>query len=94
MWRHGSVVGSWLVDLAAGALHEDPSLENFGGEVADSGEGRWFVKTATDLGIPAHVITAALYESFSSRGEAMYANKVLSAMRFAFGGHTEDTENE
>jgi 6-phosphogluconate dehydrogenase len=94
VWRHGSVVGSWLLDLAAGALQEDPSLKNFGGEVADSGEGRWFVKTATDLGIPAHVITAALYERFSSRGDATYANKVLSAMRFAFGGHTEDKENE
>ncbi len=94
MWRHGSVVGSWLLDLAAVTLHEDPSLKNFGGEVADSGAGRWFVKTATDLGIPAHVITAALYERFSSRGEAMYANKVLSAMRFAFGGHTEDKDSE
>ncbi len=94
VWRHGSVVGSWLLDLAAGALREDPSLKNFGGEVADSGEGRWFVKTATDLGIPAHVITAALYERFSSRGEARYASKVLSAMRFAFGGHTEDKDNE
>lgn len=88
------MVGSWLLDLAAVALHEDPSLKNFGGEVADSGAGRWFVKTATDLGIPAHVITAALYERFSSRGEAMYANKVLSAMRFAFGGHTEDKDSE
>ena len=94
VWRHGSVVGSWLLDLAAESLREDPSLKNFGGEVADSGEGRWFVKAATDLGIPAHVITAALYERFSSRGDAMYANKVLSAMRFAFGGHTEDKENE
>ena len=94
VWRHGSVVGSWLLDLAAASLHEDPSLKNFGGEVSDSGEGRWFVKTATDLGIPAHVITAALYERFSSRGEATYANKVLSAMRFAFGGHTEDKDSE
>lgn len=94
VWRHGSVVGSWLLDLAAGALHEDPSLKNFGGEVADSGEGRWFVKTATDLGVPAHVITAALFERFSSRGEATYANRVLSAMRFAFGGHTEDKDSE
>ena len=94
VWRHGSVVGSWLLDLAAKSLRDDPSLKNFGGEVADSGEGRWFVKTATDLGIPAHVITAALYERFSSRGEATYANKVLSAMSFAFGGHTEDKENE
>jgi 6-phosphogluconate dehydrogenase len=94
VWRHGSVVGSWLLDLAADALHEDPSLQNFGGEVADSGEGRWFVKTATDLGIPAHVITAALFERFSSRGEATYANRVLSAMRFAFGGHTEDKDGE
>ena len=94
VWRHGSVVGSWLLDLAAESLHDDPSLKNFGGEVADSGEGRWFVKTATDLGIPAHVITAALFERFSSRGEATYANRVLSAMRFAFGGHTEDKDSE
>ncbi len=94
LWRRGSVVGSWLLDLAAESLHEDPSLQNFGGEVADSGEGRWFVKTATDLGVPAHVITAALFERFSSRGEATYANRVLSAMRFAFGGHTEDKDSE
>lgn len=78
LWRRGSVVGSWLLDLAAESLHEDPSLQNFGGEVADSGEGRWFVKTATDLGVPAHVNTAALFERFSSRGEATYANRVLS----------------
>ncbi len=92
LWRRGSVVGSWLLDLAAENLHEDPSLQRFGGAVADSGEGRWFVKTATDLGIPAHVITAALFERFSSRGEATYANKLLCAMRLAFGGHEEDQE--
>ena len=86
--------GSWLLDLAAESLQEDPSLQKFSGEVADSGEGRWFVKTATDLGVPAHVITAALFERFSSRGEATYANRVLSAMRFAFGGHTEGKDSE
>ena len=92
LWRRGSVVGSWLLDLTAEKLHEDASLQRFGGEVADSGEGRWFVKTATDLGIPAHVLTAALFERFSSRGEATYANKLLSAMRLAFGGHEEPHE--
>ena len=71
------------------SLYRDPSLQAFSGDVADSGEGRWTVKTATDMGIPAHVLTAALYERFSSRGEATYANKVLSALRHAFGGHVE-----
>ena len=89
LWRRGSVVGSWLLDLAATSLHRDPSLQSFSGDVDDSGEGRWTVKTATDMGIPAHVLTAALYERFSSRGEATYANKVLSALRHAFGGHVE-----
>ena len=92
LWRRGSVVGSWLLDLTAESLADDPSLQRFGGEVADSGEGRWFVKTATDLGIPAHVLTAALFERFSSRGEARYGNKMLSAMRLAFGGHEEEQE--
>ena len=90
LWRRGSVVGSWLLDLAAESLHEDPTLQAYGGEVSDSGEGRWFIKTATDLGIPVHVLAAALFERFSSRGEGSYGNKVLSAMRFAFGGHRED----
>jgi 6-phosphogluconate dehydrogenase len=89
LWRRGSVVGSWLLDLAAGSLHKDPSLSGFSSSVSDSGEGRWTVKTATDMGIPVHVLTAALYQRFSSRGEANFANKVLSAMRKAFGGHLE-----
>ncbi len=89
LWRRGSVVGSWLLDLAATSLYKDSSLQAFSGNVADSGEGRWAVKTATDMGIPAHVLTAALFERFSSRGEATYANKLLSAMRHAFGGHQE-----
>lgn len=87
LWRRGSVVSSWLLDLAATSLNQDPSLGRFSEEVSDSGEGRWTVKTATDMGIPAHVLTAALYQRFSSRGEAGYANRLLSALRHAFGGH-------
>ena len=87
VWRRGSVVGSWLLDLAAASLQRDPDLEGFSGKVGDSGEGRWTVKTATDMGIPAHVLTAALFQRFSSRGEADYANRMLSALRYAFGGH-------
>ena len=89
LWRRGSVVGSWLLDLAAASLHKDPNLQDFSGEVTDSGEGRWTVKTAVDLGVPAHVLSAALFNRFSSRGEGTYANKVLSALRYAFGGHVE-----
>jgi len=89
VWRRGSVVGSWLLDLTAQSLHEDPKLERFGGRVSDSGEGRWTIQAAIDEGVPAHVLTASLYERFDSRGEGEYANKVLSAMRFAFGGHHE-----
>ena len=89
LWRRGSVVGSWLLDLAAASLHKDPNLQEFSGEVADSGEGRWTVKTAVDLGVPAHVLSTALFNRFSSRGEGTYANKVLSALRYAFGGHVE-----
>jgi 6-phosphogluconate dehydrogenase len=89
VWRRGSVVGSWLLDLTAQSLHEDPKLERFGGRVSDSGEGRWTIQAAIDEGVPAHVLTASLYERFESRGEAEYANKILSAMRFAFGGHHE-----
>ncbi len=89
LWRRGSVVGSWLLDLAAASLHQDPALKEFSGEVADSGEGRWTVKTAVDLGVPAHVLASALFNRFSSRGEGTYANKVLSALRYAFGGHIE-----
>jgi 6-phosphogluconate dehydrogenase len=89
VWRRGSVVASWLLDLTAKALHEDPELSTFGGRVSDSGEGRWTVLAAVDEGVPAHVITASLYERFSSRGNAEYADKVLSAMRKEFGGHHE-----
>lgn len=89
VWRRGSVIASWLLDLTASALHEDPELSKFGGRVSDSGEGRWTVKAAIDEGVPAHVLTAALYERFSSRGLADYSDKLLSAMRFEFGGHLE-----
>ncbi|MBX6390674.1 MAG: NADP-dependent phosphogluconate dehydrogenase, partial [Frankia sp.] len=89
VWRRGSVVASWLLDLTAGALVEDPGLRSFSGRVSDSGEGRWTVLAAVEEGVPAHVLTAALYERFSSRGEAVYADRVLSAMRQQFGGHHE-----
>lgn len=89
VWRRGSVVSSWLLDLTARALHEDPGLNDFAGRVSDSGEGRWTVQAAVDVGVPAHVLTAALYERFSSRGESLFADKVLSAMRRQFGGHHE-----
>ncbi len=91
LWRRGSVVGSWLLDLTAQSLKSDPALARFSHEVSDSGEGRWTVKTATDMGIPAHVLSAALFARFSSRGEADYSNRMLSAMRYAFGGHMEKT---
>jgi 6-phosphogluconate dehydrogenase len=89
VWRRGSVVGSWLLDLTAAALRESPGLEDFSGRVSDSGEGRWTSIAAVEEGIPAYVLTAALYERFSSRGEGMFANRVLSAMRKQFGGHVE-----
>jgi 6-phosphogluconate dehydrogenase len=89
LWRRGSVIGSWLLDLTAAALVEDPGLEGFEGRVPDSGEGRWTVQTAVELGVPAEVIASALFSRFSSRGEDQYAGKVLSAMRRQFGGHTE-----
>ncbi|MGW6335724.1 phosphogluconate dehydrogenase (NAD(+)-dependent, decarboxylating) [Nocardia rhamnosiphila] len=89
VWRRGSVVSSWLMDLTAAAVYADPELDGFSGRVADSGEGRWTVQAAVDEGVPAHVLTAALYERFASRGEADYAGKALSAMRHAFGGHAE-----
>jgi 6-phosphogluconate dehydrogenase len=89
LWRRGSVVGSWLLDLTASALAKDPELDGFAGRVADSGEGRWTVQAAVDEGVPAHVLTAALYERFSSRDRAEFGDKVLSAMRFEFGGHEE-----
>jgi 6-phosphogluconate dehydrogenase len=89
VWRRGSVIGSWLLDLTAAALRKDPELAGFGGRVSDSGEGRWTVMAAVDEGVPAHVLTAALYERFSSRSEAEFANRVLSALRQEFGGHAE-----
>ncbi len=89
VWRRGSVVASWLLDLTAAALVADPELAGFGGRVSDSGEGRWTVQAAVDEGVPAHVLTAALYERFESRGEALFADQVLSAMRQEFGGHRE-----
>jgi 6-phosphogluconate dehydrogenase len=89
VWRRGSVVASWLLDLTAAALVEDPALSKFAGRVSDSGEGRWTITAAIDEGVPAHVLSAALYERFSSRGDADYADKLLSAMRYQFGGHLE-----
>ena len=89
MWRRGSVVASWLLDLTATALFEDPDLQEFSGRVSDSGEGRWTVQAAVETGVPAHVLTASLFERFSSRGEADFADKILSAMRKQFGGHAE-----
>ena len=89
VWRRGSVVSSWLLDLTASALIKDPTLAKFGGRVSDSGEGRWTIKAAIDEAVPAPVLTTALYERFSSRGEAMFQDKLLSAMRFEFGGHVE-----
>ena len=89
VWRRGSVIASWLLDLTAGSLVEDQNLTKFAGRVSDSGEGRWTIKAAIDEGVPVPVLTAALYERFASRGEADYQNKLLSAMRFGFGGHLE-----
>ncbi len=89
VWRRGSVIASWLLDLTANALAEDQDLSKFAGRVSDSGEGRWTIKAAIDEAVPAPVLTTALYARFSSRGEADYANKLLSAMRFQFGGHHE-----
>jgi 6-phosphogluconate dehydrogenase len=89
VWRRGSVIASWLLDLTAAALVESPDLGEFGGRVSDSGEGRWTVLAAVDVGAPAHVISASLYERFSSRREGEYADKLLSAMRKQFGGHAE-----
>jgi len=89
LWRRGSVVSSWLLDLTAAALAADPGLTTFSGRVSDSGEGRWTVAAAVDEGVPAHVLTSALYERFASRGEADFADKLLSALRSQFGGHKE-----
>ncbi|MGH8748512.1 MAG: phosphogluconate dehydrogenase (NAD(+)-dependent, decarboxylating) [Burkholderiales bacterium] len=89
VWRRGSVIGSWLLDLSASALRADPTLAKFGGRVSDSGEGRWTVQAAVDEGVPAPVISAALFARFASRGHSEYADKLLSAMRYEFGGHLE-----
>ena len=89
VWRRGSVIASWLLDLTAAALATDAQLAKFGGRVSDSGEGRWTIKAAIDEGVPVPVLTTALYERFSSRGDADYADRLLSAMRFGFGGHLE-----
>jgi len=92
VWRRGSVVASWLLDLTANALHQDPQLSGFGGRVSDSGEGRWTSIAAIETGAPAPLLTTALYERFSSRAEADFANRILSAMRYQFGGHHEKQE--
>jgi 6-phosphogluconate dehydrogenase len=89
VWRRGSVVASWLIDLAAAAFVADPELEHLAGRVSDSGEGRWTVLAAVDEGVPSHVISASLYDRFESRENALFANKILSAMREQFGGHAE-----
>jgi 6-phosphogluconate dehydrogenase len=89
LWRRGSVVASWLLDLTAAALADSPDLDGFGGRVSDSGEGRWTIRAAIDEGVPVPVLSASLYERFTSRGEAMYADRLLSAMRKQFGGHAE-----
>jgi 6-phosphogluconate dehydrogenase len=89
VWRRGSVIASWLLDLTATALTKDPELKNFGGRVSDSGEGRWTIKAAIDEAVPTPVLSAALYQRFSSRGEATFGDKLLSAMRYEFGGHVE-----
>jgi 6-phosphogluconate dehydrogenase len=92
VWRRGSVIASWLLDLTATALVEDPRLSKFAGRVSDSGEGRWTIKAAIDEAVPVPVLTSALNARFSSRGEADFQDKLLSAMRFQFGGHLEKTE--
>jgi 6-phosphogluconate dehydrogenase len=94
VWRRGSVIASWLLDLTANALLKDPSLSKFAGHVSDSGEGRWTIKAAIDEAVPVPVLTSALYERFSSRGEADFSNKLLSAMRYQFGGHIEKSDTK
>ena len=94
VWRRGSVIASWLLDLTAAGLVNDPNLSQFSGRVSDSGEGRWTIKAAIDEAVPAPVLSAALYQRFSSRGEADYQDKLLSAMRFGFGGHLEKPKDK
>jgi 6-phosphogluconate dehydrogenase len=94
VWRRGSVIASWLLDLTAHALSESPELEEFAGRVSDSGEGRWTVHAAVDEGVPTHVLSAALFDRFESRSEAEFANRLLSAMRKEFGGHDEKRDRE
>ncbi|HXM12433.1 MAG TPA: decarboxylating 6-phosphogluconate dehydrogenase [Terriglobales bacterium] len=94
VWRRGSVIASWLLDLTAAALVKDPALAQFEGRVSDSGEGRWTIKAAIDEAVPVPVLSASLYQRFASRGEADYQNKVLSAMRYGFGGHLEKTSDK
>ncbi len=94
LWRRGSVIGSWLLDLSASALHKNPQLEGFNGRVSDSGEGRWTLEAAIDEGVPAPVLSAALYARFSSRGEGQFSNQLLSAMRHGFGGHVEKPKED
>ena len=89
VWRRGSVISSWLLDLTAMSLMDDPDLESYAGQVSDSGEGRWMIEAAIDEGVPAPVLSAALYQRFSSRGHSDFSNRVLSAMRKQFGGHNE-----
>jgi 6-phosphogluconate dehydrogenase len=94
VWRRGSVISSWLLDLAAQALIDSPDLAKFSGHVSDSGEGRWTIRAAIDEAVPVPVLSAALYERFSSRGEDAFADKMLSALRYQFGGHVEKTAEE
>ena len=94
MWRRGSVIGSWLLDLTASALDKNPDLAKFAGRVSDSGEGRWTLQAAIDEGVPAPVISSALFSRFSSRGMDDFADKLLSALRYEFGGHLEKTREK
>ena len=94
LWRRGSVVTSWLLDLSAQSLAENPTLDKFAGRVSDSGEGRWTINAAIDAGVPAPVLSAALYQRFSSRGEGDFGNRLLSAMRYQFGGHHEKIDSK
>ena len=94
VWRRGSVIGSWLLDLTANALNKNPALDNFSGRVSDSGEGRWTNIAAIEAGVPVHVLSAALFDRFESRGESTFGNRILSALRYEFGGHHEKSERD